>query len=438
MSGSLEASKIPCLLFQLLVSISSDGLIIPNDLQWSKDHGIIHRNATDVIMKAGCMALELVLFFKVQYISNKNLQKLQMLISSTVEHVNILFDFKNSLLNNKSFFGGIKIHALFHTLEQIQWNGIPDVTDTMVFERAHCEDAVELFQQSSKRNSTQLIEITNMLLERRYARLMSSRIQKQDEKNSSDNLFLRNLLNSKKNKVQNSFFEDTSFQRVSNLGKCILLFKNGTWIKKNPIINCPLHPYFALSKLNSLLLKYCRLNINIPAQQAIQCLMKNSTTTDYRLQLEFGIKIVPSTESGMDTSLLYATNNFVAQRSNDVRASNKISRHDSVELGDIGNEKDYQHILGIISVIQLFENGDEKSLAVLIIGAAYSMSKKTRYSKLLPYPELKYKINSSTKTMDITIFQIDDVKRPICIIPQRQFWDNKNEVMDIPNIRMCF
>ena len=36
MSGSLEASKIPCLLFQLLISISVDGYIIPNTIQWSR------------------------------------------------------------------------------------------------------------------------------------------------------------------------------------------------------------------------------------------------------------------------------------------------------------------------------------------------------------------------------------------------------------------
>ena len=70
-------------------------------------------------MKAGCMLLELVLFLKIKNISALNINKLQFLINSTIEHVNILFDYKNSLFHQTSFFGGIKIHALFHTEEQI-------------------------------------------------------------------------------------------------------------------------------------------------------------------------------------------------------------------------------------------------------------------------------------------------------------------------------
>ena len=60
MSGSLEASKIPCLLFQLLISIGVDGTIVPNSTAWSRDNEALPRNPTDVIMKAGCMVLELV------------------------------------------------------------------------------------------------------------------------------------------------------------------------------------------------------------------------------------------------------------------------------------------------------------------------------------------------------------------------------------------
>ena len=36
MSGSLEASKIPCLLFQLLISIGVDNTIVPNYTAWSR------------------------------------------------------------------------------------------------------------------------------------------------------------------------------------------------------------------------------------------------------------------------------------------------------------------------------------------------------------------------------------------------------------------
>ena len=55
----------------------------------------------------------------IKHITQCNLDKLQLLVFSTVEHVNNLYDYKNSLFKQNSFFGGIKLHALFHTKEQI-------------------------------------------------------------------------------------------------------------------------------------------------------------------------------------------------------------------------------------------------------------------------------------------------------------------------------
>ena len=47
--------EIPCLLFQLLISIGVDGSIVPNSTAWSRDNEALPRNPTDVIMKAGCI-----------------------------------------------------------------------------------------------------------------------------------------------------------------------------------------------------------------------------------------------------------------------------------------------------------------------------------------------------------------------------------------------
>ena len=310
MSGSLEASKIPCLLFQLLISISVDGIIVPNSTAWSRDNQALPRNPTDVIMKAGCMVLELVLFFKIKNISLLNINKLQVLINSTIEHVNILFDYKNSLFQQTSFFGGIKIHALFHTQEQILWHGIPDVTDTMTMERAHCADAVELYALSSKRNSTQIIEITSMLLERRYNALLSRRIENQDVEDSQNNVDLANYLEYTIEQRRNRRVEDdhdaTNFERVNNLGKVVLVYKNTQWELQNVDDKLPLHNFVTLSDLTVMLQAYAFeefYDANVLAQQAILALINNPNSTEFRIQLEFGIKIIPSINSGMEITI---------------------------------------------------------------------------------------------------------------------------------------
>ena len=175
---------------------------------------------------------------------------------------------------------------------------------------------------------------------------------------------------------------------------------------------------------------------NIQAQQAILELIKNPSSTKFRIQLEFGIKIIPSHNSGIDLTIIYATNKFVKERANDVKRNTIIKRHDSVELGD----KDYQQVLGILSVIEL-TNTSEASIGTLIIGAGYEVTIKNKQSKLMPYTEVKYKFKANGRSLDISIFDLDYVSRPLCVIPQRQHWALPNNVTysNIKNLRMwCF
>ena len=93
MSGTIEAAIMPCLLFQLLISIECNGNILLYTITWNRSiNGLILKNPTDVVMKAGCMCLKLVLLFKVKTTNRQNLPKLEVLIRSTVEYLNCLFD----------------------------------------------------------------------------------------------------------------------------------------------------------------------------------------------------------------------------------------------------------------------------------------------------------------------------------------------------------
>jgi len=336
--------------------------------------------------------------------------------------------------------GGTKIHALFHTQEQILWHGIPDVTDTMTMERAHCADAVELYALSSKQNSTQIIEITTMLLEKRYNALLSRRINNQDVEDSQSSVKLSNYLNytieKRKSRLVENDPDATNFERVNNLGKVKLVYNNTQWELKNVNDKLPLHNFVSLSDLTVMLQAYAMEEFdeaNVLAQQAILELIQNPNSTKFSIQLEFGIKIIPSINSGMELTIIYATNNFVKERANDVRKNKIIKRHDSVEVGD----SDYQQVLGILSVIQL-SNTEETSIGTLIIGASYEVTIKNKFSKLMPYTELKYKFKENNRSLDISIFELDYVNRPLRVIPQRQYWTVPNTITysNIKNFRM--
>ena len=95
-------------------------------------------------------------------------------------------------------------------------------------------------------------------------------------------------------------------------------------------------------------------------------------------------------------------------------------------------------MLGIITVIQINKT-EETSIGTLIIGVSYEVSIKNKCAKLMPYPEIKYKFKANNRGLDISIFDLDYVTRPLCVIPQRQHWNAPNTVTYSKNLRMwCF
>ena len=123
------------------------------------------------------------------------------------------------------------------------------------------------------------------------------------------------------------------------------------------------------------------------------------------------------------------------------RNNKTISRHDSVELPAESDDYDYQQVLGIISIMEITSNS-ENCIATLIIGAQYEKSQKTKNSKLMPYQEIKYKFIPN-RNLEITIFEIDYVSRPLCVIPQRPTRSKSvEEQLDLSCIRQlrmwCF
>ncbi len=98
---------------------------------------------------------------------------------------------------------------------------------------------------------------------------------------------------------------------------------NGQWQKANSNDISPLHYFIGFDSLTVCLDSYSTATeedsrqLNIMAQSAVLEIISNPKTNRFRLQLEFGIKILPSINSDMENSIINATNSFVKEISND-------------------------------------------------------------------------------------------------------------------------
>ena len=224
--------------------------------------------------------------------------------------------------------------------------------------------------------------------------------------NNHSSISKSNLINS----------DEISYSRVDRLGKVILIFDqtHNTWISKDSKKLIISHPLLTSATFDELLSSYAdnRNNIwNLDAISAVRTLMTSPTTcTKYRLQLESGLRNLPSADSGIEEFLIYATSKYVTERGHEHKQITYLKRYDSVEMSD----NEYYQIMAIISIIQI-DDGVESLLENLIISTEYSVVSKTRESKYLPYLELQYKFVRGRK--QITICETEMINRPLCVLP---------------------
>ena len=173
-----------------------------------------------------------------------------------------------------------------------------------------------------------------------------------------------------------------------------------------------IHPLLASSTFDELLLSYAN-NINniwnIEATSAVRMLMTSpKNCRKYRLQLESGLKILPSADSGIEEFLIYATSKYLTERGHAQKQIAYLKRYDSVEMSD----NEYYQIMAIISIIQIDDDGVESLLENLIISTEYTVASKTRESKYFPYLELEYKFVRGRKQITIC-----ETEMTLCVIP---------------------
>ena len=91
-------------------------------------------------------------------------------------------------------------------------------------------------------------------------------------------------------------------------------------------------------------------------------------------------------------------------------------RYDSVELFSNDDESDYQQVLCIINIIELRTS---RCVDHLVVICKYRVLVEHSNAHILPYTELSYDIER--RKLPITICRIEDVNRPLCVIPRNEF-----------------
>ena len=318
-------------------------------------------------------------------------------------------------------------------------HGVSITTDVQQLEEHQKESAVQNYADTSKRLTTHLVEMTDSLLERNMTKLLKSRVISEDELDSISNPMLKNTYAYQSERVSSSnevHQEDTTFERVNNLGKVLLEVNDVTKVlefNKNRHQKYQLHPFITLEMITELSKSFV-----VESSDNVSCVaineILNGQTNNFSMQIEKGIRIKPSTESDINTSILQANSHYVLERANDQKIKKYSKRYDSIELFSINNELDYQQVLCIISIIDLHASN---CIENLIVVCKYKIIQVQTCAHILPYTELMYDIKH--QKLCITICSIEDVNRPLCVIPRLEFLQDQYlypSLRNLPTIKL--
>jgi len=145
--------KILHLVLQLLLSIGTNGDIIPKDRRWvlKKLNVDFDLCPTELVLTAGYSILNLHFNLRRHVFSIDDLNTLGTQIESLQIHVQRLFWLKQLLLGELKPSGSRKLHYIEHYPETILNFGPTVYYDMTRFERAHAEIIKPVFRQTSRR-----------------------------------------------------------------------------------------------------------------------------------------------------------------------------------------------------------------------------------------------------------------------------------------------
>jgi hypothetical protein len=162
--GRVEAQRLSTLLWQFMLCLGTDDVILPNNKQWARDRPGLEGfrvNILGVVLKGICTVLEYVKLLSAADFTQSQIKKIQEVGHLASLHTLNIFQVKQALLGSKdTVYRGIKLHACInHIHQQILLFGSPTFIDTTRFEHQHAVDGVAASAQTSGRGKTRTEEM---------------------------------------------------------------------------------------------------------------------------------------------------------------------------------------------------------------------------------------------------------------------------------------
>lgn len=161
--GGLKHQKLPSLILQIILSISTSGDIIPVGLEWPSKHidqklwSCNNLCVTEIVISAGVAILDFHYTLRKEAFRSSELPNLRHITANLQIHVLRMFSLKQVLLNSTATYGAIKLHLIEHYPDTIREYGRPSNYDMVAYEFSHKEFAKNIFRKTSGRvlNSVQ-------------------------------------------------------------------------------------------------------------------------------------------------------------------------------------------------------------------------------------------------------------------------------------------
>ena len=162
--GRVEAQRLKTLLWQFMICLGTDDVILPNNKQWTKERPGLEGfrvNILGVVLKGICTVLEYVQLLSAVDFTLEQCKKIQEIGQLASLHTLNIFQLKQAVLGSKNtVYQGIKLHACInHIHQQIMLFGSPTFIDTTRFEHQHAVDGVAASAQTSGRGKTRTEEM---------------------------------------------------------------------------------------------------------------------------------------------------------------------------------------------------------------------------------------------------------------------------------------
>jgi hypothetical protein len=286
-----------------MICIGTDGDIIPN---YDCKIGSRTANMTTVVMRACSQVLDCVTLYAVEESSTLGLEHTQKVLVEATVSVHDLFKLKQNILgvSDSEFrcFKSLKDHFnSCHFCIQCKTLGTAKYTDCMAFEHKHLLSGVFVFNRTSKKKSTRDKEMLTQSMKLQRAEVLKVSVQNADRyEGIGDCHDDVNLYPEQLEGKPSSMKAATSYRGVQIVWNTVTAEFQKLNRGDKPL---PLHPFFNLKSLSSLLNDYF---FDVPSW--------NETRGRSKIVLEHGMTYQPESDTGLDVFTVFSTATYLPSK----------------------------------------------------------------------------------------------------------------------------